>query len=303
MQGFKCFLDRGGRIPAVNLIQIDVVRAEPSKARVHLGHDRLARQSCPVRALMHAAMNLRRDHQFIAPAKVPQSPPDDLLAAASRIHVRRVEEVDSTLKRSTDQRPAVLLVQRPRVGATLGITEAHTAEHQSRDLKASASQTPILHGVSLFQPTTPTQRPGVRCLLVLDQNGRSVPALPEEDSGLVRNLLDALRIGLTLSRPCGRRRSGTRTLPSGMTPQAPACSPPRSWRPPSTTLPNLRATAERWNSPSEPVGSPCRSPSVASMSPALSFLVRWSTCCAARSTKQRSRWRLAIWRLPAPRAN
>ena len=64
-------------------------------------------------------MDLGRDHQFVAAAEVLQGPADDLLAATGGVDVCCVEEVDPRLDCLTDQRSAALLVQGPRVGATL----------------------------------------------------------------------------------------------------------------------------------------------------------------------------------------
>src|SRR5215218_5390609 len=83
--------------------------------------------------------------------EVPQGPSDDLLAGAGGVHVRCVEKVDPRLNCLTDQRSAALLVQCPRVGATLRVAEAHAAQHEPRNLKPRAPQTYVFHrSSSLF---------------------------------------------------------------------------------------------------------------------------------------------------------
>ena len=53
-----------------------------------------------------------------------------------------------------------------------------------------------------------------------------------------------------------------------------ACSPQRCWGRRSTGWPSMRATAERWSSQSEPVGSRSPWPSAAFLSPVSSCPVR-----------------------------
>ena len=85
---------------------------------------------------MHPAVDLGRDHQLVAPAEVLQRPTDDLLAAAGRVHVRGVEEVDPRFERLTDQRPAGLLVERPRMGAAFRFAVAHAAQDEAGHLES-----------------------------------------------------------------------------------------------------------------------------------------------------------------------
>jgi MFS family permease len=51
VQGFECLLNRRVVVPAVNLVEIDIVRSEPAQARVDLGQDRLARKTPGVHVL------------------------------------------------------------------------------------------------------------------------------------------------------------------------------------------------------------------------------------------------------------
>ena len=43
-------------VPAVDLVEVDVIGAEPPQAGVDLGHDRLARQALAVGVLAHRVM-------------------------------------------------------------------------------------------------------------------------------------------------------------------------------------------------------------------------------------------------------
>jgi hypothetical protein len=82
VQRFHGFFDRRAVVPAMDLIQIDVIRPETPQAVVDFRHDRLARQTCAVLTRMHAAMDLGSQHDFVALRKVLQRAADDFLAGA-----------------------------------------------------------------------------------------------------------------------------------------------------------------------------------------------------------------------------
>ena len=105
VQRLQGLLDRGGRIPAMDLVEVDVVHAQSAQTGVHLGEDRLPGQAGEVGAVAHPTVHLGRHHQLVAPTVVGQGPADDLLAGSGRVDVRGVEEVDPCLDRRADQRP------------------------------------------------------------------------------------------------------------------------------------------------------------------------------------------------------
>ena len=115
-------------IEAVDLIEVDIVHAEPRKAGVDLGKDRLARQPGAVGTGTHAAVNLGGDYHFVAPRKISNRPAEDLLAVAERIAVGRIEEIDPGFERLLDKRPAFLFVEAPGVVPAVAATIAHAAE-------------------------------------------------------------------------------------------------------------------------------------------------------------------------------
>ena len=55
VQRLQRLLDRRVVVPAMDLVEIDVVGAQPAQAGVDLGHDGLARQAAAVRVLAHRA--------------------------------------------------------------------------------------------------------------------------------------------------------------------------------------------------------------------------------------------------------
>ena len=51
VQGLQRFFERCGRVPAMDLVQVDVIGAEAAQAVIDLGHDVLARQARTVGGL------------------------------------------------------------------------------------------------------------------------------------------------------------------------------------------------------------------------------------------------------------
>ena len=145
VQRLHRLLDRRRRVPAVDLIEVDVVGAQAPKAGVDLGHDRLAGQAGAVRAGAHAMEHLGRDHNLVAPRGLCDDLTQDLFAAAGRIHVGRVEEVDSGVERAVDDWTRGLEIQRPCVGSSTSRAEAHAAEAQPRHFEPGRTQSYVLH--------------------------------------------------------------------------------------------------------------------------------------------------------------
>src|SRR5947209_18380595 len=65
MQGFESLLYRRFVIPAMNLVQINVIGLQTAKTVVYLTEDRLSRKSAPVRPLPHDSMDFRGNHDSI----------------------------------------------------------------------------------------------------------------------------------------------------------------------------------------------------------------------------------------------
>ncbi len=111
VQRLERLLDRHPSVPAVRLVQVDVVGAQAAEAVVDLLHDVLAGQAHAVGSLAHRPEHLGGDHDLLAVGEVRQGAAHDLLAGAVGVHVGRVEEVDAGLDRPLDVGPARLLVE------------------------------------------------------------------------------------------------------------------------------------------------------------------------------------------------
>src|SRR6266851_678168 len=145
VQRLEGLLDRRFMVPAVDLIEIDVVGAETPEAGVDLHHDGLARQPSAIRPRTHPAIDLGGDDDLVATREILDRATEDLLAAAERVAVRRVEEVDAGFKRALDERAAFLLAQRPGMVTLAASAIAHAAEADPGDVEAGAAQLRIIH--------------------------------------------------------------------------------------------------------------------------------------------------------------
>ena len=136
VQGLEGLLDRHLVVPAVDLVEVDVVGAETSQRVVDLGHDRLAGQSGAVGSRPHPHVHLGGDDDLVAVREVPQRASDDLLAGPVGVHVGGVEEVDTELEGLLDEGSAVLLGEGPGMGTSFGCAVAHAAQCHPRHVEA-----------------------------------------------------------------------------------------------------------------------------------------------------------------------
>src|SRR5205814_424833 len=96
-------LDGGVVVPAVDLVQVDVVGTEPAQRVVDGTEDVLARQALVVRAVPGRPVHLGRQHVVVATREqFAEQPPGDLFADAARVRVGCVEECDSLLDGAPD---------------------------------------------------------------------------------------------------------------------------------------------------------------------------------------------------------
>ena len=74
--------DRGRAVPAMNLVEVDVVRPESLQARVDFVEDRLARETSAVRAGAHPPPDFRGDDDLLAPGELAKHAAGNLLACS-----------------------------------------------------------------------------------------------------------------------------------------------------------------------------------------------------------------------------
>src|SRR4051794_29441479 len=151
VQRLEGLLDRRAGVPAVDLVQVDVVGAEPPEAVVELPQDRLAGEPRAVGAGVHPAVHLGGQDDVVAVGEVADRPAGDLLAGAVGVDVRGVEEGDPAGQGLLDEPAAVLLAEGPGVVAPVRLAEAHHAETDAGHLETGVAQTRVLHVPTLVR--------------------------------------------------------------------------------------------------------------------------------------------------------
>src|SRR5205823_4415565 len=138
-------LDRRVVVETVDLIEVDIIHAEPTQAVVDLGEDRFTRQPGAIGAGTHPAIDFGGDDDLVAAREILDRAAEDFLAVAERIAVRRVEEIDARFERLLDEGPALLLGEAPGMIAEIAAAVAHAAEANARDIEAGAAELDIFH--------------------------------------------------------------------------------------------------------------------------------------------------------------
>ena len=137
-------LDRRLVVPAVDLVEVDIVGAQPLEGRVDGGEQVLSREAAVVRARPRREVGLRREHVVVsAREELREQPSGDLLAAAARVHVGGVEERHARLDRVPHDRLRILLRELP--GPNGRIAVAHHPEADPRDPEAGRAEAHVLH--------------------------------------------------------------------------------------------------------------------------------------------------------------
>jgi hypothetical protein len=142
------FLDRGRRVEAVDLVEVDMVELQALQARLRLVHDMAPGGAARVRALSHLAMDLGGDDQFLAgQPEVADRLAEDLLAAAGSVDIRGVEEVDPAIDCSLHDLVGGVLSQLADLAPNaVGPAEGHGAEAKLRYEKAASAEAIVTHG-------------------------------------------------------------------------------------------------------------------------------------------------------------
>jgi hypothetical protein len=136
------FLKRGVIVEAMELVEIDIIRAKALQAPIDGFHDVFARQAAIIWVAAHRIVELGGQHQLVA-RRIGQNPPDDFLAGAQRIHIGHVKKVDAVIEGLFNDRARCRLIQHPRRPARR--PKSHAAKTKPRDFEASLAQLDIIH--------------------------------------------------------------------------------------------------------------------------------------------------------------
>ena len=113
-KGSNRFFDGRLIVEPVYLVEVYVVRSQPTEAVVDRMENVLSRQAPLVRVLAHGHVHLGPDDDTVSGrTEVFERTPKNLLTAAAGIHVGRVDEVNPQLQRLSNERPTLCLLQNP----------------------------------------------------------------------------------------------------------------------------------------------------------------------------------------------
>jgi hypothetical protein len=129
----------------MDLVEIDIVGAQALQAGVDLVEDGLARQAAAIGAGAHLHIDLGRQHDLLALGEIAQGAADDLLAGAVGVDVGGVDEIDAEFQCLLDERPTLLLIKGPEMGAALRHAIGHAAEADAGNLEASLAEPDVVH--------------------------------------------------------------------------------------------------------------------------------------------------------------
>ena len=160
VEGLHGLFDGRRVVPAVDLIQVDVVHAEAAQAIVNAGEDGLAREAAAVRRLAPGVIDLGGHHDLVAASQLLERAAGELLAGAVGVAVGRVEEVDAQLNGLAEEGPAVGLRQGPGMHAARRLAIGHAAQGEARHSESGIAQSAVFHS-SPSAPAGASLRPNI----------------------------------------------------------------------------------------------------------------------------------------------
>jgi len=155
VERFHGLFDRGVVVPAVDLVEVDVVGLEALEALIEFEEDLLAAETLGVGVVAHCVEELGGDNGVFAFGVGFEEAAEDLLAGAYGVDVGGVEEVDAEVKGLFEEGLAFGLVEGPGVAAWTQRAcgrdaVAHTAEADARDFQAGFAEVDVIHSVPFF---------------------------------------------------------------------------------------------------------------------------------------------------------
>ena len=138
-------IDGRGGIPAVDLVQVDSVCAQPFEAALHLAHDGEAAGACAVDVATLREIHLGGDDDVIAISGERLA--QHSLRGAARVGVRCVEEVHPGVEGSAHHAVCgvLALVAEPSLVLLLWFCERHGAEAETGHIEPGAAERDVFH--------------------------------------------------------------------------------------------------------------------------------------------------------------
>jgi hypothetical protein len=138
IQGAQGLFHRRPLVDGMDLIQVEVVGAEPPQARLARLDDVVARGAQVVRPVTHRTVQLG-GQQDLAAAR-PDRLAEDLLGQARGVDIRGIEEIDPALEADVHHPRCLVDSDRAHAGVAARAAERHRPQCQSRHPQAAASQ-------------------------------------------------------------------------------------------------------------------------------------------------------------------
>jgi len=155
----KGLFDRRDRIEAMDLVKIDVIRAQSVQTGVYRVEDVAAREPDGVGSLPGPAPYLRRNDELRArQSQITNRLPKQALGTTVRIDVCRIDEIDPGIDGLFDKRIDAGLID---VADLLPITiarEGHGPQADLGNVKASIAEDPVFHCLAPFADAVSARR-------------------------------------------------------------------------------------------------------------------------------------------------
>ena len=145
VERFEGFFDGGLVVPAVDLIEVDVVGAEAAEGVVDFGEDGFAREAGAVGVRAHAAVDFGGEDDLVAGGEVFEGAAGDFFAGAVGVDVGGVEEIDAGVDGGFEEGAGLVFGQAPGMNAAARDAIAHAAEADLGDFEAGVSESCVFH--------------------------------------------------------------------------------------------------------------------------------------------------------------
>ena len=119
VERFEGFFDRGFVVPAMDLVEVDVVGLQAAEALVEFVEDGFAREAAAVGFVAHHAVDLGGDDDGFAAGVGLEEAAENDFAVAAGVDIGGIEEVDAEVEGLAEEGLALLFVEGPGVAAGL----------------------------------------------------------------------------------------------------------------------------------------------------------------------------------------
>src|SRR5580704_17545175 len=153
VERFEGFFDRSFVIPAMGLVEVDVVGLQAAEALVEFMEDGFARETAAVGFIAHDAVDLGGDDDGFAAGVGLEEVAQNDFAVAARIDIGCIEEVDAEVEGLAQEGPAFFLVHGPVMTAANGFAGSgraigHAAQADAGNLESGFAEIDVVHWFS-----------------------------------------------------------------------------------------------------------------------------------------------------------